>query len=228
MIFIGIALLVAAGLALAVNADAGSLVGLDVEQTGRLVPLVLVLILIAGGAFARRRAASELVGGLLLWIGVFAVVVTGYAYRSEIMSVATRVYGELSPGQPVVDTRTGRVTFHRGLGGHFDVVARIDGASIPMIFDTGASAMVLTSADPQKAGIDTSRLAFDTDVSTANGTGKAAVVFLSTIDVGGIVRHNIRAYVTEGGALETSLLGMTFLETLSRYAVTRDSLELTN
>jgi aspartyl protease family protein len=34
--------------------------------------------------------------------------------------------------------------------------------------------------------------------------------------------------VTEGGALDTSLLGMTFLETLSRYAVTKDSLELTN
>lgn len=228
MIFIGIALLVAAGLAFAVNADAGSLVGLSVDQTGRLVPLVLVLILVAGGLFARRRAASELLTGLLLWVGIFAVVLAGYAYRSEIMNVATRVYGELSPGQPVVDSRTGQVTFHRGLGGHFDVTARINDASIPMIFDTGASAMVLTSADAEKAGIDTSHLAFDTDVSTANGTGKAAVIFLNTVDVGGIVRHNIRAYVTEGGALETSLLGMTFLETLSRYAVTRDSLELTN
>jgi aspartyl protease family protein len=144
------------------------------------------------------------------------------------MSVATRVYGELSPGQPEVDSRTGQVLFHRGLGGHFDVTAKINGASVPLIFDTGASAMVLTSADAARAGIDTKHLAFDTDVSTANGTGKAAVIFLNTIDVGGIVRHNIRAYVTEGGALETSLLGMTFLETLTRYAVTRDSLELTN
>ena len=34
------------------------------------------------------------------------------------------------------------------------------------------------------------------------------------------------AFVTEDGALETSLLGMTFLETLSRYSVTQNSLEL--
>jgi aspartyl protease family protein len=53
-------------------------------------------------------------------------------------------------------------------------------------------------------------------------------VTLDSINVGGIVRHNIRAYVTAGGALDTSLLGMTFLETLTRYAVSQDSLELTD
>ena len=47
-------------------------------------------------------------------------------------------------------------------------------------------------------------------------------------EVGGIVRQNVRAYVAERGALDTSLLGMTFLETLSRYSVTRDSLQLSD
>lgn len=228
MIFIGIALLVAAGLALAVSGDAGALIGLTQQQTGHLVPLLLVLILVAGGAFARRRPASELVSALVLWGGIFALALTGYAYRDEIMSVATRVYGELTPGQPVVDSRTGQVRFRRGLGGHFEVVAKVNGAAIPLIFDTGASAMVLTSGDARKAGIDVSRLRFDTAVSTANGMGRAAVVTLDSIEVGGIVRRNVRSYVTEGGALDTSLLGMTFLETLSRYAVTKDSLELTD
>jgi aspartyl protease family protein len=228
MMFIGIALLVAAGLAVAISADAGSLVGLTQDQTGHVVPLLLVLILVAGGAFARRRPASELIGALVLWIGIFAIAVTGYAYRAEIMSVANRVYGELTPGQALVDSKTGQVSFRRGLSGHFEVVAAINGKAIPLIFDTGASAMVLTIADARKAGIDTVHLSFDTPVSTANGMGRAAVVTLDSIDVGGIRRHDIRAYVTEGGALDTSLLGMTFLETLSRYAVTRDSLELTN
>src|SRR5665213_944111 len=131
MIFIGIALLVAAGLALAVSGDAGSLVGMTQQQTGHLVPLVLVLILVAGGAFARRRPASELVSALVLWVGIFALALTGYAYRDEIMSVATRVYGELTPGQPIIDTRTGEVTFRRSLGGHFEVDATINGKTIP-------------------------------------------------------------------------------------------------
>jgi aspartyl protease family protein len=228
VIFIGIALIVAAGLALAVSAGAGALVGLTEQQTGHLMPLVIVLILIAGGAFARRRPASELVSALVLWVGIFALAVTGYAYRDEIMSVATRVYGELTPGQPVIDSRTGAVTFRRGLSGHFEVNAKINGQNIPLIFDTGASAMVLSSEDARKAGIDTSHLIFGTPVSTANGMGQAAIVSLDSIDVCGIVRHDIRAYVTQGGELDTSLLGMTFLETLSRYAVSKDSLELTD
>jgi aspartyl protease family protein len=228
MIFIGVALLIAAGLALAVNADAGAVIGLSQQQAGEALVMVLVLIIVAGGAFARRRRASELLVGLLLWIGVFGIVLAGYAYRADIMSVATRVYGELAPGRPVVDQRTGAVTFRRGLSGHFEVDAKINGAAIPLIFDTGASAMVLTSSDARRAGIDPVGLRFDTAVSTANGMGKAAMVTLDTINVGGIVRHKIRAYITEGGALDTSLLGMTFLETLSRYVVTPDSLELTD
>ena len=151
MLFIGIALLVAAGLALAVSSDAGSLIGLSEQQTGHIVPMLLVLILVAGGLFARRRAASELLGGLVLWVGVFAIALAGYAYRDEIMSVANRVYGELTPGKPIVDSRTGAVTFRRGLGGHFEVSAKINGADIPLIFDTGASAVVLTSGDAKKS-----------------------------------------------------------------------------
>jgi len=44
--------------------------------------------------------------------------------------------------------------------------------------------------------------------------------------VGGIVRERVVAFVSESGALDMSLLGMTFLETLSRYSVTQNSLEL--
>jgi aspartyl protease family protein len=104
--------------------------------------------------------------------------------------------------------------------------ATINGADIRTIFDTGASAVVLTSADAQRAGIDLDTLRFNVPVSTANGTGRAAVVELDTVEVGGIVRRNVRAFVAERGALEASLLGMSFLETLTRYSVSANSLEL--
>jgi aspartyl protease family protein len=51
-------------------------------------------------------------------------------------------------------------------------------------------------------------------------------VVLDRIEVGGIARRNVRAFVAEDGALQGSLLGMTFLETLSRYSVAGDKLEL--
>lgn len=226
MIFIGVALLVAAGLALMISADAGSMIGLSQQQTAQLVPLVIILIVIAGGLFSRRRRFSELFGGLLLWVGIFGIAIVGYTLRDDIQGLASRVFGELSPGIAVVDSNAGTATFRRGMGGHFQVKADINGAQIPLIFDTGASAVVLTAADARKAGIDTGRLRYTVSVSTANGMGKAASVRLDNMNVGGIERRGVRAFVAEEDALDTSLLGMTFLETLKRYAVSANSLEL--
>ena len=226
MLFIGVALLVSVGLALLISSDAGSLIGLSENQMGQLVPLLIILVIFAGGAFARRRKVSELLGSVLLWVGIFGVAVVGYTLRDDIMGLAGRVFGELRPGVAVVDSDRGSATFARGMGGHFEVVTTINGKAMPLIFDTGASAVVLTAEDASAAGIDTASLRFSVAVSTANGTGRAAVVTLDRVEVGGIVRRRVRAFVAEPGALDTSLLGMTFLETLSRYAVANDSLEL--
>ena len=128
----------------------------------------------------------------------------------------------------MVDADAGTATFRRGLNGHFEIEATVNGHTTPMIFDTGASAVVLTVADAREAGIDTDNLRFSIPVSTANGTGRAARVRLDRIEVGGIVREGVVAFIAESNALDQSLLGMTFLETLSRYSVTQNSLELVN
>jgi aspartyl protease family protein len=226
MLFIGVALLVAVGLALLISSDAGTLVGLTQNQMGQLIPLLIILVIFAGGAFARRRKAAEMLGSVALWIGIFGVVVVGYTLRDDITGFAGRVFGELRPGVAIVDAQAGTATFRRGMGGHFEVATTINGAEMPLLFDTGASAVVLTADDAQRAGIDVASLRFSVPVSTANGTGRAAVVTLDTIEVGGIVRNDVRAFIAEDGALDTSLLGMTFLETLTRYAVSNDALEL--
>jgi aspartyl protease family protein len=85
---------------------------------------------------------------------------------------------------------------------------------------------VLSAADARQVGIDTASLNYTLPVQTANGTGFAAPVTLDRVEVGNITRSRIRAFVAQEGALDTSLLGMTFLETLSRYSVTRDALEM--
>ncbi len=226
MLFIGVAIVIAVGIALLISADAGSLVGLTQDQTAALVPMLVLLIVFAGGAFARRHRFGELVGNLALWIGIFGVVLVGYTYRDDLSGVASRVVGEILPGQAIVEGERGTATFRRGRGGHFQVNAAINGETIPLIFDTGATAVVLTDADARRVGIDTARLDYNVSVSTANGTGRAAAVLLDTMDVGGIVRSRVRAFIAEPGALEVSLLGMTFLETLQRYTVTSNSLEL--
>jgi aspartyl protease family protein len=226
MLFIGVALLISVGLALLISADAGSLVGMTQEQTAQLIPLLLILVIFAAGAFARRRKFSELFGNVVLWAAIFGVALVGYTYRDDLSGIAARVFGELMPGVAVIDGERGTATFRVGRDGHFQLNTKVNGADVVTIFDTGASAVVLTAADARRAGIDFDNLSFDVPVSTANGTGRAATVRLDSIEIGGIRRENIRAFVAERNALDTSLLGMSFLETLTRYSVSSKSLEL--
>ena len=228
MLFVGVALLVAIGLGLLVSADAGSLVGLNQGQFGQLIVVVILAIIFAAGAFSRRQKFStiEIVANIGVWAGIFVLVLVGYTYREDLKAMAAQVFGELSPTSAIIDSHDGTATFRRGLDGHFLLSSKVNGADVPLLFDTGASAVVLSYADAKKAGIDVSALTFDTPVTTANGTGRAAVVTLDQMVVGGIKRSKVQAFVAERGALDGSLLGQTFLSTLSRYSVTGDKLEL--
>lgn len=226
MLFVGVALLVAVGLALLVSADAGAWLGLTQMQFGQLIPLVILAIIFAAGAFSRRQRFSAIVANFATWAGLFVVILVGYTYREDLKDLAARVVGELSPTTAIVDSENGTATFRRGLDGHFTVASTVNGTSMPLLFDTGASAVVLSYRDAEKAGIPVDDLSFTLPVMMANGTGRAALVRLDRIEVGGIARRNVRAFVAENGALEGSLLGMTFLETLSRYSVEGDKLEL--
>ena len=228
MLFVGVALLVAVGIGLLVSADAGSLIGLDQVQFAQLIPLVILAVVFAAGAFSRRQRFSSIVASVAVWLGLFAVALVGYTYREDIKGVAARVFGELAPTSAIIDSKNGTASFRRGMDGHFLVSANVNGASMPLLFDTGASAMVLSYADAKKAGIDVAALSFNTPVTTANGTGRAAVVTLDKVEVGGIIRSRVPAFVADRGALDGSLLGMTFLETLSRYSVTGNKLELSD
>ena len=228
MIYVVIAIAAAVGLGLLISAGAGDMFGLSETQFGSAVPLVAILAVFLLGAVSRSRKVPKFFSNLMIWIGIFGVALVGYAFRDDLSGVAARVFGELVPGSAIVNSEAGTATFRRNRGGHFEVVATVNGARVPLIFDTGATAVVLTQADAEAAGIDTSSLRYTIPVATANGTGRAAGVRLDTIEVGGIVRRNIPAFVAEASALDTSLLGMTFLETLSSYAVSSNGLVLTD
>ncbi|MNL56771.1 hypothetical protein D3C87_1802890 [compost metagenome] len=61
---------------------------------------------------------------------------------------------------------------------------------------------------------------------TANGPAMAAPVRLDEIAIGPISRRNVRAMVAQDGMLDESLLGMSFLSTLSSLNMQTDELRL--
>ncbi|MGJ8528387.1 retropepsin-like aspartic protease family protein [Maritalea sp.] len=228
MLFIGMALIVSVALAFLISADVGTLIGLEQEQFGQLVILIAVLVVVAGGSFGRRIRLNEMLSGAVLWVGIFALAIFGYSFRTELEQYGSRFLSELNPGSAYVSESGDAVRFRRSMGGSFLVAADVNGNEIKFIFDTGATAVVLTVDDARRAGIDIKKLRYTVPVSTANGEAKAAFTRLENVKIGSIERRNIDALVAEKGQLETSLLGMSFLETLASYTVSQDALELRN
>jgi aspartyl protease family protein len=186
------------------------------------VSLLLWLVL-SGWRTARPSDIARVVSTATIWVIAFIALTGVYAYRFEASAIVGRIAGELFPSEPQVG-RGGEVIVNRRLSGEFAIAGRVNAARVTFLFDTGASAVVLTAEDAKRAGVETSRLVFDVPVATANGGAMAAEVRLDQVAVGPIVMRNVPALVARRGALDESLLGMSFLERLKSYTVERDRL----
>jgi aspartyl protease family protein len=116
------------------------------------------------------------------------------------------------------------VVLERRSNGHFFAEVEVNGTSIGMLADTGASVVALSIADAEAAGINVDSLNFSQTVSTANGDADAAFVVLDEVSVGSITRHNVTALVARG--LSGSLLGMSFFNTLAKVGIEGDEMVL--
>ncbi len=199
--------------------DASDVQTLDFDRTGpRLVALTAVLVVLIISIFQSRPHVREVLRGVLLWGGLGFLLVAGYGFRDDLEAVARRTFAVLVPGT-AIDQSDGSVVVIRDGSAHYRVRASINGAEVPFLVDTGASAVTLTADDARKAGFDLERLLFSVPVSTANGRTFVAPVRIEVLEIGSINLKNIRAYVSRDGALETSLLGLSALDRLSSWKV---------
>ena len=201
------------------------LIGLDHASFARAAFAVafLVWLALAGARRAGAAGLARVLGGAAIWAAIILGLTGAYAYRFEAEEFAQRLMGELFPGEPQIGAG-GEVIVNRRLGGEFVLPVTIANARVAMLFDTGATTVVLRAEDAAKVGIDTRALKFDVDVVTANGSASAAEVALDRVAVGPIVARNVAALVARKGALGQSLLGMSFLERLQSYSVERGRL----
>lgn len=121
--------------------------------------------------------------------------------------------GGTGPESSTADT-SGEVTLRAGDAGHFEASAEINGRSVDVLVDTGATLVALTYEDAERAGIYPRTSDFTQSVATANGVTKVAPVDIDSVSIGNITVHNVRGAVTERGKLQRTLLGMTFLSKL--------------
>jgi aspartyl protease family protein len=113
----------------------------------------------------------------------------------------------------------------RAPGGHFETEVLVNGQSVRAIVDTGASTIVLTTADATRAGIS-----FRPDLFTVVGRGASGAVLgqevvIRQIAVGQRTAFEQRALVVAEG-LDVSLLGQSFLAQFGSVTITGDRMTL--
>ena len=118
-----------------------------------------------------------------------------------------------------------RASVRKGKDGHYWAEADVNGRQVRFLVDTGATAVSLTSADAQRLGIDTTQLAYDYNVATADGRTRAAAVKLASVSIAGAVITDVDALVIENG-VGSSLLGMSYLGRLSGFEATPQAMIL--
>jgi aspartyl protease family protein len=104
-------------------------------------------------------------------------------------------------------------------GGHFITRADIEGATLNVLVDTGASAVALSYEDADRAGLHPLSLRYDVPVATANGLAQAARVTLRRVEIDRVLVRDVDGLVLPQGAMNGTLLGMSFLSRLRSFKV---------
>jgi aspartyl protease family protein len=171
-----------------------------------------------------------LFGEVASWVIFSVVAVAAVSNFEELKTIAHEVVGS-EPAQlalaskPAVksaavtdmETAGGQVVeLPLGSDGHYHADAEINGRSVGVLVDTGATLVALSFEDAESVGLHMTEQDFTRRIQTANGKAKAAPVTLERVSIGDITIRDVRAVVMEQGAMSGSLLGMTFLNEIER------------
>lgn len=115
------------------------------------------------------------------------------------------------------------VTLYADSSGHHFTEGQINGVTLKFIVDTGASAIVMNSADAKRAGLDYKKGEL-AQMQTANGIVNGYRVSLNTLRLQGLVLNQVDAVVLEGMSPPLVLLGMS---ALNRVDMKREGIALT-
>lgn len=175
----------------------------------------------------------KLMGEVLSWAVVAVLLAWAMANFDTVKQVTRTALGiEIpqsdSPDRDSSAASSGSKTRTRPVGyaelaadetGHYRVDLEVNGRSLGAMVDTGATVVAMSHDDARRAGIYLTPKDYTHQVRTANGIAKVAPVTLSRVRLGDIIVRNVEGVVTEEGAMDGTLLGMSFLSRLSRFEI---------
>ena len=185
--------------------------------------LCILLIYICYMFFTRPQVGY--IKNVILWLGIFCLLILVYAFRFELSSIKERVIAVLVPSYSWINN-SGQFVIARSSNGHFylDAVGSKNQV-IHFLVDTGASDVALTRQDAIKLGFKLDALNYTRKYNTANGVSYAAPVVIKELIIHKKTFYNVEAHVASEG-LDISLLGMSLIEDFANFKITKDMLIL--
>ena len=174
------------------------------------VSLFASFAIAAAGAAGLAYSLSN--PGLLVAVIDRARATSGFVREAEPEKKDSEVLDVQDASAP----QSGTVILPASDYGHFRADAEINGRDIDVMVDTGASLVALTYEDAERVGFFVRPSDFTHSARTANGIARVAPVTIPRISIGDITVRDVQAVVSERGASERTLLGMSFLGRLSR------------
>jgi clan AA aspartic protease (TIGR02281 family) len=117
-------------------------------------------------------------------------------------------------GEPVRQTR-----LEVSWDGVYRAVAQVNNMSLGVLVDTGTPFVILQYAEAERLGLHPERLKFDQRVAVADRKITAGGLVLGSVRIDDVELLNVKALVAEPKALETSIIGLSFLTRLSTAAI---------
>jgi len=192
---------------------------LDSFDTGRLIYLIVLGLMVVGWFFAQGRTNwNKTVQHVAVWEFIFGGVIVSYGLWTDIQHT-------VQPRQTVF-AESGQIAVPRHPSGHYFIETLVNDTPITFVLDTGATSMVLTQKDAARVGLDPGALDYVSRAMTANGEVRTAPVRLDSIRLGTVTDENVPA-VVNGGEMSQSLMGMTYLQRWGRIEIENGTLTLT-
>jgi len=172
----------------------------DIGVVG-LFPGKAVLV-VDGQAPKTYSVGSSIADGIKLISANQSTATIDVAGKRQTIAIGEHV-NRTSPTGPA------SITLQADSRGHFVAQGQINGGTVRMLVDTGATMIALSASDATRLGIDY-RKGQAGMVNTANGSAPVYRVRLNTVKIGDIELSQVDALVQENG-LPFALLGMSFL-----------------
>lgn len=189
------------------------------SELARLGYLLLLGLAVGGWLMAEpRQSMGKFLRHTAVWCFIFMGVLAGTGLWNNLQNQPVSRQLVFIEETPVIETP-------RAFDGHYYLTVHVNRVPVNFVIDTGATDVVLTRKDARRLGVDLDTLEFNGSAGTANGRVQTARMRVEELALGPIVDREVPVLINAGD-MQTSLLGMSYLQKFSRLEISDGKLIL--